>query len=271
MTPGAVGFQCPECVSRGRRETRQGRLPYGGTPVRDPRATSIALIAINVLVWLAVALTGRQASSVFDALALLPEGMCRYGAEHFLPGVGQDACVGMGTHWAPGVATGAPWQVLTSGFTHEGIMHLGFNMFVVWMLGPQLEQILGRVRFLAVYLVSLLGGSAAVMVLSNPTSQTIGASGAIYGLLGAVLLLALRHQGDVKQILLWLGLNVAMTFVVPGISWQGHFGGLAAGLAVTAALVFAPKQARARWQWLAVAVVVAALVAVIAWRAMQLA
>ena len=117
-------------------------------------------------------------------------------------------------------------------------------MLMLFLLGPQLEQILGRARFLALYFVSLLGGSAAVMAFSEPYLSTLGASGAIYGLMGGLLLLAWRHKGDVRGILIWIGLNVALSFTWAGISWQGHLGGLVGGLGVALILVFLPKQQR---------------------------
>lgn len=268
MVPGAVGFQCPECVSQGHRETRQLLLPYGGTRVRNPKATSVALIAVNALVWVAVLLTGGAFGTLYNLLALVPEGLCPVGDRILL--TGPDGCVAEGYSWLPGVATGAPWQVLTSGFTHAAAWHLGFNMLVLWLLGPTIEQVLGRARYLAVYLVALLGGSAGVMLLSQPYSSSVGASGAIYGLMGALLLIAIRHKGDVRGILFWLGLNVVLSFTWSGISWEGHLGGLAGGMAAAAIIMYLPK-GRRRLQWPLVALLAAVFVAVIVARAMQLA
>ncbi|AQX15968.1 MULTISPECIES: rhomboid family intramembrane serine protease [Tessaracoccus] len=268
MVPGAVGFQCPKCVSQGHRETRQLLLPYGGTRVRNPKATSVALIAVNALVWVAVLLTGGAFGTLYNLLAMVPEGLCPVGDRILL--TGPAGCVAEGYSWLPGVATGAPWQVLTSGFTHAAAWHLGFNMLVLWLLGPTIEQVLGRARYLAVYLVALLGGSAGVMLLSQPYSSSVGASGAIYGLMGALLLIAIRHKGDVRGILFWLGLNVVLSFTWSGISWEGHLGGLAGGMAAAAIIMYLPKGRRGL-QWPLVALLAAVFVAVIVARAMQLA
>jgi len=131
--------------------------------------------------------------------------------------------------------------------------------------------VLGRARYLAVYLVALLGGSAAVMLLSPPFLSTIGASGAIYGLMGALLLLAVKHKGDVKGILFWLGINVVLSFTWSGISWEGHLGGLLGGAAAAAIIMYLPKERRALWQWPLVGLLAAVFVAIIVARALQLA
>ncbi len=253
MNPSAVGFQCPDCVARGRRETRQGQLPYGGRPSEDPRTTTFALIGINVAVWAAVLITGGAFGRLFNLLAITPLGRCEAtdGTGYFP--VGQAECTGAGVLWVDGVASGAWWQLLTSAFTHSEVIHIAFNMFALYILGPQLERLLGRARFLALYLVSALAASAFVMLFSGAYASTVGASGAIFGMLGAFLLVARKHGGDVRQILILLGANVVITVVGSSfISWQGHLGGLIGGLAVTAALIHLPREHRKRWQWPAV-------------------
>ena len=271
MNPSAVGFQCPECVAQGRRETRQGQLPYGGTPSRDPRLTTMVLIAINVLVLGAVMLTGGAFGKVFNLLAITPSGYCGPTDGNKILLVTEAQCSGTGLPWVDGVSSGAWWQLLTSAFTHSEILHIAFNMFALWILGPQLERLLGRARFLALYLVSALAASAFVMLFSGPYVSTVGASGAIFGMLGAFLLVARKHRGDVRQILMLLGANVVITVVGSAyISWQGHFGGLLGGLAVTAALIHLPKEQRARWQWPLVGLVAAVSVVIAVLKGMQL-
>lgn len=269
MIPGAVGFQCPECVSRGHRETRQLQLPYGGARAANPRATSIALIVINAVVFAGVLLTGGSFGSLFDLFALTPQGICPVGNQVLLTDAA--GCAAQGYVWQAGVATGAPWQVITSAFTHSAPFHILFNMLVLWLLGPNIEEVLGRARYLAVYLVALLGGSAAVMLFSAPFLSTIGASGAIYGLMGALLLIAVRHKGDVRGILFWLGLNVVLSFTWAGISWQGHLGGLLGGAATAAVIMYLPKERRARWQWPLVGLLAGVFIAAIVARALALA
>lgn len=268
MVPGAVGFQCPECVSVGARQTRQHRLPYGGSRASNPRLTSMVLIGVNVAVWVAIMLTGRYSSSLFNLLSLTPADRCAPMADGSFY-IDKSVCLAQGMEWGFGVAS-QPWQVITSGFTHVEVLHIGFNMLVLYMLGPNNEQIFGRARFLAIYFVSLLGGSAAVMLLSDPYTQTLGASGAIYGLIGALLLVAIKHKGNVRSLLLWLGINVALTFTLPSISWQGHFGGLVGGAIATAAIMYLPKERRSL-QWPLLAMILVACLAAIAVRAVQLA
>jgi membrane associated rhomboid family serine protease len=266
MVPGSVGFQCPACVTQGFRETRQLERPYGGKRSADPRLTSFVLIGINAAVWVILQIAGMS-DRIVDRLALSPANRCEVVNGQFWPDKGM--CAQDGLQWGFGLASD-PWQILTSGFTHLAPMHLGFNMLVLYMLGPNLETIFGRARFLAVYLVALLGGSAAVMLFSDPFTQTLGASGAIYGMIGAILLVALKHKGNVRSILIWLGLNVALTFFWPNVSWQGHLGGFLGGLAIAAVLMYAPKGNRAV-QWGLVAALAVAFVAVSFVRALQLA
>lgn len=158
------------------------------------------------------------------------------------------------------VASGQYYRLLTAGFLHGSLMHIAANMLSLYFLGGPLERILGRGRFLTLYLVSLLGASVSVMLFSEPVSLTIGASGAIYGLLGALVVAFKRMRADLRSLIVVVALNVWITFQFPGISWQGHFGGLVVGAAVGAAMVYPPPQTRRVWQWGAVAGVVVALV-----------
>ena len=259
MQPAAVGFQCPSCVKDGHKETRAGRLPYGGERVANPGLTSFVLIGINVAVWLLIVATGGASSHLVDVLALLPKTTL-FG----LP----DRSVQL----VEGVSGGAVWQVITSTFTHVEVTHIAFNMLALYFLGPQLELILGRARFLALYLVSGLAASAAVMWLSNPHSQTLGASGAIFGLMGALLVVALKVGSNVQSVLVWIALNVAFTFYgASTISWQGHLGGLVGGAVLAGIVVYAPKQNRAPFQWAGIALFAVACLAAIFLRAIALA
>jgi membrane associated rhomboid family serine protease len=159
------------------------------------------------------------------------------------------ACRTEGLEWVPGVADGAVWQLVTSMFTHVDIWHIGFNMLALWFLGPQLELALGRARFLGLYLLSGLTGSAFVYWLAPEHSATIGASGAVFGLMGGLLVIALKVRGDVSQLLVWIGLNFLITLVGRTfISWQGHLGGFLGGVLIAAILVYAPRRQRRLWQ-----------------------
>lgn len=269
MRDAAVGFQCPDCVKEGARQTRSGRTAFGGAHVANPGLTSGILIAINVAVWVAIMATGAHASRLVDLLALRSDGICVDG-ELAYPGLTSEACQGT---WLPGVVDGAWWQLATSMFTHVDAIHIGFNMLALWVLGPQLEVALGRLRFLALYLLSGLGGSLVVYWLAPVYTSTLGASGAVFGLMAALLVLALKVRGDVQSILVWLGINAAITVIGRGsISWQGHLGGFLGGLALMGIFAFAPRgPRRAAWQGAGLAAYVVVLVALLALRSAALA
>lgn len=144
--------------------------------------------------------------------------------------------------WPTAVASGAWWRLLTSGFLHFGPIHLAFNMIALWVIGRDLEQVLGRTRFLVVYLVSLLGGSVAVFLFAAENSLTAGASGAVFGVMGGLAVVLVRMRRSPRPALTIILLNVVISFVVPNISILGHLGGLAFGAAITAGMVYAPKR-----------------------------
>ena len=240
MRPASVGFQCPECVKEGSRATRSGRTAYGGKRSGNPALTSMVLIGINVAVWLAILVSGATSSPLVRQLALRPTSTFR-GVVY--PGV-------------PSVAEGDVWQLLTSTFAHVEVWHIGFNMLALYVLGPGLEAAIGRTRFLLLYLISGLAGSATVMWFSDPISLTLGASGAIFGLMGALLVVALKVGGDVRSIVGWIAINFVITFVFGRlISWQGHVGGFVAGVLIGAAIVYAPRKHRVVFQSAGIAAV----------------
>ena len=269
MVDAAVGFQCPECTKEGARQMRQGLLPYGGYPSRDPRLTSIVLIVINTAIWL---LSG--VSSLGDRLALAPRGVCLAANDpsSYYPGLLKAACVAGGDNWVDGVASGAWWQVVTSVFTHLTFIHLAVNMVSLFVIGPILERVLGRVRFLIVYGIAGLAGSATVMWLTSPEASTVGASGALFGLMGAILLLSYKAKGNYRQVLIILGANIAFTlFYVGTISWQGHFGGLVGGLIAGWIIAYAPRERRTQIQLYALSALTIVILAAIVARAVMLA
>jgi membrane associated rhomboid family serine protease len=243
MRPASVGFQCPECVKEGSKSTRAGRTAYGGLRPTDASITSGVLIALNVAVWLAIMVTGGGGSRLLDWLVLRAQGLC------YVPNASYDidgfSCTAGGTP-LPGVVDGAYWELVTSMFSHVQLWHIGFNMLALWVLGPQLELAVGRVRFLALYFISGLAGGALVLWAGPEyaVGGTLGASGAIFGLMGALAVVALKVGGDVRGVLTWIGINFVITFVVANISWQGHLGGFLAGTAVGAILVYAPRGPR---------------------------
>lgn len=274
MVPASVGVQCVDCVREGARVTRTAEGPYGGRRSADPRLTSLVLISINLAVFVAVLLTGGGYGRLANVLSISPLGQCLVddATGRYYPGVTAAQCAALpDAYWAAGVVDGAYWQLLTSAFTHAEILHIAANMIALFFLGPPLEQVLGRARFLAVYLISALAGSAAVMWLAAPDSSALGASGAIFGLMGALFLIARKSGGNYQLVLTWLGINVVLTVVGgAGISWQGHLGGLLGGLAATAVLVLPPRHQRQRWQWPGLAALTVLLLALIAIRVVLL-
>jgi membrane associated rhomboid family serine protease len=235
MRPASVGFQCPECVREGARSTRAARTAYGGQRTANPALTSQVIIGINVLVWVLIVATGGARSRLLAELSLTPlQGVFR--------------TTGGLLQLVDGVAHGAPWQLLTSVFTHQALTHIGFNMLALWVLGPQLEMAVGRIRFVAIYLVSGLAGSATVLWFSPVHQTTLGASWAIFGVMGALLVIAIKVHGDVRGLATWIGVNLVITVLIPNISWQGHLGGLVGGVLLGGAIAYAPRRSRSAWQ-----------------------
>jgi membrane associated rhomboid family serine protease len=230
MISAAVGFQCPECVAEGRASIPEVRTRLGAKTITRPYVT-LTLIAMNVAV---------------------------FGLE-LMSGVGKVADDwGM---WPVGVALGDQYyRLFTAMFLHENLLHIGFNMLVLWMLGPQLEQALGHVRFSVLYLVAGLGGSVASFWFSDPTIVGIGASGAIFGLMGAYVVVGKALRADISQVVGLIVLNVVIGFVGGGIDWRAHLGGLITGAVVAAIFSFAPRNQRVVVQVAGVVLVVSALV-----------
>jgi membrane associated rhomboid family serine protease len=240
LQEAAVGHQCVDCIAESRRGGRRGVTVAGATPGGRPVATG-ALIVLNVAVF---AWTVVTAGSV-----MANAGAPLFGEWALVPGA---------------VANGEWWRLLTAGFLHFGPIHLLFNMMALWVIGRDVESALGHSRFLAVYLVSLLGGSTAVMLLTAPGANVAGASGAVFGLMGALAVLLRRLRIPLGQVGGLIAVNLAITFLLPGISVAGHLGGLAIGAAATAALVHAPPQRRTAVQTAAlVGIALVLLVAVV--------
>ena len=205
----------------------------------------MVLIGINIGVWLLVLATGWR-TSPRDRLAVAARA--RPLQRQRRPGLvprrhRQGHLSGIPASGSPGSPTAPWWQLITSTFLHVDVWHIGFNMLALWFLGPQLEMAIGRARFLALYLLSGLAGSAWSTGSPGEQTSTLGASGAVYGLMGALLVLAFKVGGQVQTILIWIGINVVFTFV-GGFSWQGHLGGFLGGAAIMALLVYAPRERR---------------------------
>ena len=170
-----------------------------------------------------------QSAAVVQLIVLLNTSIFLYA---WLTGAVDQFAFNYGLH-APAVAfSGEVWRLITAGFLHGSFLHLLFNMYVLWLLGNQLEEILVHLKFTSLYLISLLGGSTASYWFSDPASFSVGASGAVFGLMGAFLIVGSRLRQDVSQIMVLIAINVGIGFIVPGIDWRAHLGGLVAGAAV---------------------------------------
>jgi membrane associated rhomboid family serine protease len=250
LRSAAVGQQCVECVREGNRTVRRASAPFGGRVAERPLVTW-TLVAINVLVYI---------GEIVSSTTLVNDGAM---VGKFSPTIG--------------VADGQWYRLVTSAFLHEppgggfGIFHILFNMWALIVVGPALERLLGRTRFLAVYLVSALGGSVLFYLIAAPTAVGLGASGAIFGLFGAWFVLARRLRLDARQVVGLIVLNLVISFTVSGIAWQAHIGGLIAGSALTAAYAYAPRTNRTLIQLAATAAMVGLLVAGVLLRDNQLA
>lgn len=242
MRDAAVGHQCAECVSQGAKTVRQPQTAFGGRQRSVPVVT-YGLIAINV------------------AMFVLQTASTKLQGELVL--------------WSPGVAQGDLYRLLSSAFLHYGITHLLFNMWALYVVGPPLEMWLGRLRFTALYVLSALGGSVLVYLLSSLTASTAGASGAVFGLFGASFVVGKRLNLDVRWVVGLIAINLAFTFVIPlissqNISWQGHIGGLVTGAVVAAAYAYAPRQGRNLIQAVVTAALLVLFALLIWWRTDQL-
>ncbi|AQT73398.1 rhomboid family intramembrane serine protease [Streptomyces sp. fd1-xmd] len=258
MISASVGFQCPECVRQGsgtghRAAANAPRTIAGGVVADDPHLVTKILIGINVAVFLA----GLAAPATVIQLELLGRYVEYFGAP------------------VEGVSTGQYHRLLTSVFLHVEWWHIIGNMIGLWVIGGPLEAALGRARYLAVYLLSGLGGSALVYLLTEPNTPTLGASGAVFGLLGATVVLARRLRYEMRPVIVMVVLMLVLTFFPFGgtlnVSWQAHVGGLITGALVGLGML-TPTAARHRAlvQWGTCAVVFLLAAALIMLRTAEL-
>jgi membrane associated rhomboid family serine protease len=239
QTQAAVGVHCPECVRESRDSAPRTRPAVvtrtrAALLTRDAPLVTYAIIAICVVVFIAEALTGTG----------------------FLGGNGlvENALI-----YRPWLTSVEPWTMVTSLFAHASIIHIALNMFSLWVLGSQLEAMIGRGRYAALFLLSGIGGSVGVLLIS-PGTPVLGASGAIFGLLGAYFVIA-RHLGaNATQLIVVIGINLALGFVISGVAWQAHVGGLVFGGLIGLIFVRTRTRQRRLVQWLLIAGVVVLLV-----------
>lgn len=200
QTQAAVGFHCPECVTTAQaRAPRQKsrmvrgirRLGADGAP-----AVTYSLMAITAFVFLLQFVTGDLVTRYLT--------------------------------YYPVLTAREPWTMITSMFVHGSFLHVTFNMLSLYIFGRALEPVIGRARFLVLYLLGGFGGSVAVLLL-NPSSGVLGASGAIFGIFGAFFVVQRGLGGNSLQMVILLAINLGIGFIVPGVSWQAHVGGLLVG------------------------------------------
>jgi membrane associated rhomboid family serine protease len=243
MTAASVGFQCPECVAEGNKGARQARTIYGGQfrPTSGAMGpVTKALIAVNVALFVATSVGGLNfasnggTSKLFEHLSLIP----------------------------PAVGHGQWYRLVTAMFLHFNLIHIGFNMYALFLIGPALELRLGRLRYLALYFLAGIGGSILTLIGAPVATEAAGASGAIFGLFAAFYIMARRENLQTGGIVFTIALNLALSFSFSNeIDWRGHVGGLVIGGVIMAILAYAPQgPRRAQLQALGVGAVAVVLV-----------
>jgi membrane associated rhomboid family serine protease len=232
----AVGIQCVDCVREQAPTSRPVRTPFGGRPTDGRPLATYTIIGLCVLAFLLQQVPGL---GITNELAFVPA-----------------------------LAADEPWRFVTTAFLHAPnfLLHIAFNMVALWQVGPALEHLLGRARFVALYLISAVGGSVGFLLLADPSNPSwftwvVGASGAVFGLFGATVLVLRRLRLDVRPLVGVIVVNGVLGFIISGIAWQAHLGGLVAGTAVTAAFVYAPRERRTVAQGLGVGLVALVIVA----------
>jgi membrane associated rhomboid family serine protease len=223
--PAAVGFQCVDCVAEQAKTVRSGRTTFGGQVQRGGRNATTTIIGICVAVYILQRLGGIRITRQFM--------------------------------FVPAFALQEPWTFLTSAFLHSPnfLLHIVFNMYALWLGGPYLESLLGRARFIALYLLAAVGGSVGLFLLATPGTDSrswwtgaVGASGAVFGTWGAIMVFNRRLGRNNGGMIVLLLINAAIGFA-PGLSiaWQAHLGGLVTGVLAGAVLAYTPREHRARW------------------------
>lgn len=236
-----MGVHCPECVREAqqaapRRGSRYGsatRFSGGSGRASGRPVVTISLIAITTVVF-----------------------ALQYLTRDFLTGY---------LLYQPALTPFMPWTMITSLFVHAGIFHIGLNMLALYLFGPAIEALIGRARFTALYLLSGFGGSVAVLWFGFGNA-VLGASGAIFGLLGAYFIIQRKLGGNTVQLLVVIGLNLALGFFVQGIAWQAHLGGVVVGALIAGILVQTRRRDQRIVQAVLLFAVALALVAATVWR-----
>ncbi|GAA0663154.1 rhomboid family intramembrane serine protease [Kitasatospora atroaurantiaca] len=233
MVNASVGFHCPECVRGGNQEVRRATTRFGGQPAGDDALVTKILIGINLVVFV----------------------LTQYVHPEWRLLLGMYSFTGNASYAPAGVATGPDewYRLVTAVFVHNGPLHVIMNMISLWVLGPQLERVLGRLRFVALYAVSGLAGNALAYLVTGGNLYSVGASGAIFGLLGATAVLFRANRLPLGPVVALLVFNLVISFSVPLIDWRAHVGGLVAGAVTGVGMMYAPRAHRNVVQTLTVA------------------
>ncbi|WP_245744590.1 rhomboid family intramembrane serine protease [Lentzea fradiae] len=246
LRDASVGQQCVDCMNEGARTVRRARTSAGAVASDGRPVFTYVMIALNVLAYVVTVVQSgspmnNSRSGLFQETSLIPEL----------------------------TANGEWWRIVTSGFMHFGLIHLALNMAALFVVGPVIEQELGRLRYGAVYFLSLLGGSAAAFYFGTVCQQLAGASGAVFGLMGALLIVFKRQKRDISTIVVIVGINLVSNLFT-NASLLGHLGGFVIGGLLTLAMVRAPRQNRNLYQGVAVAAAVVLLGGMFLLRASEL-
>ncbi|WP_353654110.1 rhomboid family intramembrane serine protease [Arthrobacter sp. NEB 688] len=244
--PAAVGIHCVDCVREASKTVRQGRTTFGGSLTDGRPQVTLWIIGICVAVYL---------------------------LQTVQPSITRDIA------FAPVVGDTQPWRFLTSGFAHGGLTHVAFNMYALYVMGQYLEPMLGRARYIALYLLSAFGGSVGILLLASKPAggvvtladeswftAAVGASGAVFGLFGAFLVLQRSLGRSAAGMYVVIGINAVIGFVIPNIAWQAHLGGLVTGALAAAAIGYLGrskdplKPADRRIHWVALGAIFVVLV-----------
>jgi membrane associated rhomboid family serine protease len=228
MVAAPVGWQCRRCVHQTAKKSLAVtyRPGTGGVPAARQAPVTMALIIINLVLFVAAEASPRLTFDSYDIPALM---------SHF----------------------GESYRLIASFFVTNDFLDVALNMWCLYIIGRLVEPVLGKWRFLALYLLSGLGGSVAYYLLGNPMQPAAGASGAIFGLFGAYFVLARRASANTSGIIALIAINLVFSFTVPDIAWQAHVGGLVTGLLVAGGLSLARRGNRHQEVVADVAIVVA--------------
>ncbi len=238
MNAASVGFQCPDCVRAGSQGVRTGRTVFGGGVEGERGTVTKVLIGVNVAAWLFTLVAAVVAGDV--SIAQLGQlvatggstGVTEWGAALPFAQCGGELC---------GIGAGEFYRLVTADFLHYGLIHIGFNMYALWLFGRECERLLGRWRFLALYLLTGVGGSVAVYLFGATNVGSAGASASIFGLLGALFFFFRRLKLDMRGLTFMIVINFGLGFFIPNISILGHLGGLVVGALIGALLAYAPQ------------------------------